>query len=192
MPQGRPCAHGISIAASNAIVSPLMRILGIDPGSRFLGVGCIDQRPGRVAYVGHELVAPRGETLAERLAFIDQALANVLARLAPEQVAVETVFYGKNARSAFVLAHARGVALACSARAGLPVFEYAPATIKRAVGVSGRAGKAQVARMLGILLNHPELERSDCSDALACALAHGQRIHLHAPKARQYTIVRRS
>jgi crossover junction endodeoxyribonuclease RuvC len=71
-----------------------------------------------------------------------------------------------------ILGHARGVALLCAARAGLPVFEYAPAQVKRAVGASGAAEKEQVLRLIRSYLGLKNLERLDAADALALALCH--------------------
>ena len=150
-----------------------MRVLGIDPGTQYLGLGLVERRSGRVTHVAHFLLRPRDcDGLPDRLAYLFDAITEVIAQHRPEEVAVEGVFYARNARSAIVLAHARGIALLCAARAGLPVFEYAPASVKRAVGVSGAAQKEAVTRMVCTLLGLREVERADCADALAVALCH--------------------
>ena len=88
-------------------------------------------------------------------------------------VAVEGVFSHKNARSALILGHARGVALLLAAQAGLDVHEYAPARVKRAVGAGGNDGKEAVGRMVCAALKiEARLERADAYDALAVALCH--------------------
>jgi crossover junction endodeoxyribonuclease RuvC len=148
--------------------------LGIDPGSRFLGFGIVELDKGRVHSVAHGVVrADPLAPLAERLKVLSAGLEEVLAKHLPDVVAVEGVFTHKNARSALILGHARGVALLLAAKAGLAVFEYAPAKVKRSVGAGGNDGKEAVARMvtMQLALKGP-LERSDAYDALAVALCH--------------------
>jgi crossover junction endodeoxyribonuclease RuvC len=152
------------------------RILGIDPGSRYCGYGVIERAGGRVAYVECGVLEPRrGGGLHLRLAEIAESLREVIAELRPRAVAVEGVFYGVNVRSALQLGHARGVALLCAGEAGLPLFEYAPATVKRAVAGGGRATKQQVSAMVRSLLLLKRAPRLDASDALAVAICHAFR-----------------
>jgi crossover junction endodeoxyribonuclease RuvC len=99
-------------------------------------------------------------------------LSAVVSRHKPDAVAVEGVFTFRNARSALVLGHARGVALLAAAQAGLSVHEYAPAKVKRSVGAGGADGKDAVGRMVCSLLKIEVIERADASDALAVALCH--------------------
>lgn len=151
-----------------------MRVLGIDPGSRFLGFGLVELRAKDPVYVGHGVVRTDGrDPLANRLHVIFEELGRVIHLFKPDAVSVEGVFTHKNARSALILGHARGVALLIAAQAGLEVFEYAPARVKRSVGAGGNDSKDSVARMVTMLLklNKP-LERSDAYDALAVALCH--------------------
>lgn len=171
-----------------------MRVLGIDPGTQYLGLGIVERRAGRTAHVAHFLLRPRDcDGLPEKLSYLFDAMAAVVAEHRPDEVAVEGVFHARNARSAIVLAHARGVALLCAARAGLPVFEYAPASVKRAVGVSGAAQKESVSRMVCALLGLRAIERADCADALAVALCHLNHASLRlAAAAGGARIVRRS
>jgi crossover junction endodeoxyribonuclease RuvC len=168
-----------------------MRVLGIDPGTRHLGLGLVERQDGRAAHLGHFLLSPKNDELADKLAYLFEGIAAVIDEHRPDAVAVEGVFHAKNARSAIILAHARGVALLCAARAGLPVFEYPPATVKKAVGVSGAADKEAVTRMVCVLLGLERVERSDCADALAIALCHLHHV-LPAVPAGGYRIVRRA
>jgi crossover junction endodeoxyribonuclease RuvC len=170
-----------------------MRVLGIDPGTQYLGLGLVERRGGRNVHLGHWLLEPRvlGE-LPEKLAYVFEGISEVIAVHEPDVVAVEGVFYAKNARSAIILAHARGVALLAAARAGLPVFEYAPSSVKRAVGASGKAQKESVTRMVCTLLGLEEVERADCADALAVALCHLNQAPAVQRPAGGYQIVRRS
>jgi crossover junction endodeoxyribonuclease RuvC len=151
-----------------------MRVLGVDPGSRFLGYGVVDWRGRQSVHVASGVVRTVANApLAERLNQIFIELGQVLHVFKPQAVAVEGVFTHKNARSALVLGHARGIALLLAARAKLPVFEYAPARVKRSVGAGGNDSKGSVARMVTTLLQLEEkLERADCYDALAVALCH--------------------
>ena len=151
-----------------------MRILGIDPGSRHLGYGVVERvGPGRVRYVECGVLEPaRTDALPLRLAELARGLREILDELAPDVVAVEGVFHGKNARSALQLGHSRGVALAAAGERALTVFEYAPATIKRTVAGNGAAGKPQVSAMVRALCALKRTPKLDASDALAVAICH--------------------
>ena len=150
-----------------------MRVLGIDPGSRYLGYGVVEDLRGRLSHVGHGVVrADPGAPLEARLREIFDELSRVVALFEPEAVAVEGVFTFRNVRSALVLGHARGVALLVAARASVPVHEYAPARVKRSVGAGGAGGKDAVARMVSALLGLVPQGRHDASDALAVAICH--------------------
>jgi crossover junction endodeoxyribonuclease RuvC len=109
--------------------------------------------------------------MAERLALLLDGLAEVIARTAPVEVAIEQIFAGISPRSALALGQARGVAMAVAARAGLPVYEYQPSEVKLAFTGSGRAGKAQMMRTAHALLGLVA-ELSDEADAVALAVCH--------------------
>jgi crossover junction endodeoxyribonuclease RuvC len=151
-----------------------VRVLGIDPGSRFLGYGIVEESGGRLIHVGHGVIRAGGSApLAERLEQIFSELTAAIRLFVPDAVSVEGVFTFRNARSALILGHARGVALLVAAQTGLEVHEYPPARVKRAIGAGGNGGKEAVARMVTTLLGLPEkLERSDAYDALAAAICH--------------------
>jgi len=151
-----------------------VRILGIDPGSLRCGYGVVERAgAGRVRYVECGVVEARASApLPHRLVEIGAGLREVIDELRPQVVAVEGVFHGKNARSALQLGHARGVALLVCGEASLSVSEYAPATVKRSVAGSGRAGKEQVLRMVRTLCALERAPRLDASDALAVAICH--------------------
>jgi crossover junction endodeoxyribonuclease RuvC len=108
--------------------------------------------------------------IESRLAVLHAELCATLARHRPEIVAIEDVFHARNARSAFVLGQARGVALLAAAQSGAKVRSFAPAVIKQAVTGTGRAEKDQVARMVCALLGIDAGGRADATDALAAAL----------------------
>lgn len=150
-----------------------MRVLGIDPGSRFMGYGVVEERRGRLAHVGHGVIKVDANAALElRLKELHDSLLTALRLYKPQAVAVEGVFTFRNARSALILGHARGVALLAAAQVGLTVHEYPPAKVKRSVGAGGAADKDAVARMVCTFLELEEIERADASDALAVALCH--------------------
>ena len=151
-----------------------MKVFGIDPGSERTGYGCVESAGGR-----HHLVicgtlsAPARASFPERLLTIHAGLAALIADHRPACVAVEGIFYARNAKSALKLGHARGVALLAASEAGLPVAEYSPAEIKRAVVGYGRAEKPQVQEMVRLLLGLETCPSPhDVADALAVAICH--------------------
>ncbi len=150
-----------------------MRIIGIDPGSRICGYGIIDEVSGNNTHVDCGGIMPKKkDPLGARLDFIYTNLKEIIATFAPDAAAIETIFFAANVKSAIVLGQARGVALLALAHAGLPIYEYSPTQIKKAVVGFGRADKDQVAAMTQALLGLSEPAMSDASDALACALCH--------------------
>ncbi len=151
-----------------------MRIFGIDPGSDRTGYGCIESLGSRHRLViCGSLAAPSRATFPDKLKFIHAGLGALLARHRPDCVAVESIFHARNARSALKLGHARGIALLAASEAGVPVIEYAPAEIKRAVVGYGRAEKHQVQHMIKLLLRLDAAPSPhDVADALAVAICH--------------------
>lgn len=150
-----------------------MIALGIDPGTRNLGWGVVARRGNRLTHVGHGIIRLNAnDPLATRLTHIERGLDDVLAEYRPTVSSVESLFFHKDAQAAAKLGHARGVVLLSLARAGLQVFEYAPAKVKRTVAGGGRADKRQVALMMQALLSLERLPASDATDALALAVTH--------------------
>lgn len=155
-----------------------MRILGVDPGSAHTGYGCIDTSGGRHRVLAcGTLSPPAGGSFPDRLHAIHAGLTKLLREHEPEVVAIEDLFYARNARSALKLGHVRGVVMLAASEAGLPVAEYAPAEVKQAVVGYGRADKQQVQQMVSLLLGlDPPPSRLDASDALAVAVCHAHSI----------------
>jgi len=150
-----------------------VRVIGIDPGSRFMGYGVVEELQGRLVHLAHGVIrADPRLPLEHRLRDLFFQLGQAIARHRPDSVAVEGVFAFRNARSALVLGQARGIALLAAAQSGLMVHEYAPAKVKRSVGAGGASGKEAVARMVNAFLRLPELPRPDATDALALAICH--------------------
>lgn len=153
------------------------RILGLDPGSRFTGYGCVEAEGSRCRLVAHGRISCSSRApLPERLAHLCRELRGLLERFAPSIAVLEDPFHGVNSRSLIVLSQARGALLATLGEAELPVAEYSPAAVKKAVTGNGRADKQQVIRMVRILLRDSGSLSTDAADALAVALcfaAHG-------------------
>ena len=154
-----------------------MRILGIDPGSFATGYGVVEEKSGKIRHLECGAIRPaRRYPFLRRLSEIHDALAEIVLRLAPDEVAVENPFYHRNVKSMLQLGQARAAALLPAVRAGLPVFEYAPREIKLAVAGHGNAEKEQVARMVSLLLGRAAVPASpDATDALAAAVCHAHR-----------------
>jgi crossover junction endodeoxyribonuclease RuvC len=151
-----------------------VKVFGIDPGSERTGYGCITTDGSRHALVACGAIATAANaTFPDKLLTIHKALGLLLTEHKPDCVAIENVFYAKNVRSALKLGHARGVALLAAVERGYPVFEYAPAEIKRAVVGYGRAEKHQVGEMVRLMLGLAEAPAPhDAADALAVAICH--------------------
>lgn len=159
-----------------------MIVLGIDPGLANTGYGVVAHRGGRLVALDGGVIATAPQTPAElRLAEIHSALAAVLDEHSPDAMALEDLYFGANARSAFAVGQARGVAMLVAGQAQVGCFSYTPQQIKAAVCGSGRAAKGQVSWMVKTLLSLPvEPARDHASDALAVAICHCN----HAPLAR--------
>jgi crossover junction endodeoxyribonuclease RuvC len=151
-----------------------VRTFGIDPGSERTGYGCVESSGSRhrVVVCG-AITTPARASFPDKLLHIHRELATLIAECRPDCVAVENLFYAVNVRSALKLGHARGVAMLAAVEAGLPVMEYTPAEIKRAVVGYGRAEKHQVQHMVKLLLglSAPPTPH-DAADALAVAICH--------------------
>ena len=151
-----------------------MIVLGIDPGTANTGYGIVARQGGRmVALDGGVVQTSPASDPAARLAAIHARVAALLDEHRPEAVAVEELYFGQNARSAFAVGQARGVVMLAAGMAGVACFSYTPQQIKGAVCGSGRAAKDQVQRMVQTLLSLEELPRPDhAADALAVAICH--------------------
>lgn len=152
-----------------------MKVLGIDPGSINTGYGIVGKgQGGTLVHVCHGAISPgTGLSMAERLLKVSEGLSEVIEEHRPDAVSIESVFSAVNVKSAITLGQARGVALLSAARFSLPVFEYAPTSIKLAVTGYGQATKEQVQKMVTLLLKSAEgFKKADASDALAIAICH--------------------
>jgi crossover junction endodeoxyribonuclease RuvC len=159
-----------------------VKVFGIDPGSERTGYGCVESDGSR-----HRLVVcgaistARADGFPDKLLAIHRELSALIRSHQPECVAIENLFHAVNVRSALKLGHARGVAMLAAIEAGVPVAEYTPAEIKRAVVGYGRAEKPQVQHMIRLILGlAAPPSPHDAADALAVAICH---IHSRPPSA---------
>ncbi len=151
-----------------------MKVLGFDPGTVCTGYGIVLFDAGRLRLEGCGVLRPSADlTLAGKLDFLLRGATRVLEECGPAAVSVETVFAAKNVSSTVKLAHARGVLLAAAARCGIPVFEYEPRLVKKALVGYGNAEKHQVrAMVLSLLARQRARIPLDAADALAVAICH--------------------
>ena len=151
-----------------------MLILGIDPGSLATGYGVVESGTrGLRALAQGTIVPPRDLRFLDRLPYIAEAVEALVHRVAPDGAAVEDAFHARNSRVALKLGCVRGVAILPIMRARVPVYEYAPRLVKKAVTGSGAAEKDQVRRMVRLLLGLGAAPLMlDASDALAVAICH--------------------
>jgi crossover junction endodeoxyribonuclease RuvC len=160
-----------------------VKIFGIDPGSDRTGYGCIETDGSRHrVVVSGAISSPSATAFPEKLLRIHTRLAALIIECRPDCVAIESIFFAANARSALKLGHARGVAMLAAVEAGVPVVEYSPAEIKRAVVGYGRAEKHQVQQMVKLVLGLARAPSPhDVADALAVAICHmhSTRLSLH-------------
>jgi len=153
-------------------------VLGVDPGTAVTGYGVVIRGEGGATSLVEcgVIRPPAGRPLDERLAVLHEELSATIARHAPDVLAVESLFVHRNARSALVLGHARGVILLAGRQAGIAIAEYAPRMVKKAVAGTGDAAKSQVGQMVARLLRlaHPP-RPADAADGVAIALTHCMR-----------------
>lgn len=151
----------------------MVRILGLDPSLSSTGWGVIDAENNRLHYVADGFIptSPK-QTIAERLAVIHKTLSEVIELYKPDEAAIEQVFLNDNPHSTIKLGMARGVVILAPALFGVPVTEYEPNKIKKAVVGVGKADKKQVETMVKILMPGCNPKNNDSSDALAMAICH--------------------
>jgi len=154
-----------------------MKVLGIDPGTATTGWGIIDakDRSNNVIVACGCIKTPANKPLDERLEEIFSNIQTILKKYKPDVMAIEELFFAKNAKTAIQVGHARGVAMLAASKLKIPVYEYTPLQVKQAVVGYGRAAKGQVQAMLKVLLKESDIpKQDDTADALAVAITHAQ------------------
>jgi len=150
----------------------VIRILGIDPGSRVTGYGIIESDGYRSNYVSSGCVRANGDNWSQRLGTIFNGIQELLIQYTPDEVAIEKVFIHRNADSALKLGQARGAAICAVVNRSLNIDEYTPTQVKQSVVGKGSASKEQVQHMVQVLLNLSATPQADAADALAIAVCH--------------------
>ena len=150
-----------------------MIVLGIDTSLRSTGYGVLEVLGSRMKMLecGNIRNAP-ALPLTACLKAIHDRVAALIAAYSPDVMSIEAVIYGKNAGTMLVLGEARGAVLTAAADASLPVYEYEPRRMKKAICGNGLAEKEQIQRMVKTLLSLPELPQNDAADALGLAICH--------------------
>ncbi len=166
-----------------------MRILGIDPGTRTVGYGVIELNGASMRAIdyGHIDAGDFSSDYARRFTFIHEQLHRVILRNHPDVAAIEEVFTSKALKRSIEIGEGRGVAILTSALAGLPVESYSVKTVQKSVAGNGNAQKAQIQKMVRILLGLAEIPKpDDAADALAIAICHSHRC-IRVPLVKQTT-----
>lgn len=157
-----------------------MIVLGIDPGTADTGYGLVQSAGARLLALALGVIQTRpGVPLERRLADIHARVVELLEEHSPDALAIEELYFGANARTAFAVGQARGVVLLAAGQRGIPTCSYTPQQVKGAVCGHGRADKEQVGRMVTRLLSLAEPPEADhAADALAVAVCHLNRAPL--------------
>ena len=149
------------------------RLLGIDPGLRFMGWGLIEVDGNRLRHLADGVIATDGaDSVPDRLKTLHAGLNALFDAWGPSEAAVEETYVNRSGSSTLKLGYARGVALLAPALAGIAVSEYGAMEVKRAVVGTGAATKEQVEMMVRRLLPGAGIKRADAADALAVAICH--------------------
>lgn len=151
----------------------MIRLLGLDPGLRFMGWGVIDVDGNRLKHVADGVLATDSkDDVPHRLCALHHGLQQLIECYRPAEAAVEETYVNRNGASTLKLGYARGIALLVPSLAGVDVHEYGAKAVKRAVVGTGAATKDQVTMMVKRLLPGATLRRADAADALAIAICH--------------------
>jgi crossover junction endodeoxyribonuclease RuvC len=153
---------------------PVKIILGIDPGTLIMGHGVIAVNGNSMRLLEMSALKLSGKKdNYERLEMIHHQVVSLVQKYKPDELAIESPFFGKNVQSMLKLGRAQGVAIAAAMSAGLSVTEYSPKKIKQSITGNGNADKEQVWKMLEHLLAlEARPKHFDATDALAVAICH--------------------
>ncbi len=150
-----------------------MRILGIDPGLLHTGWAVVDVDGPAYHYVASGVILPKSNLpLPERLVTIFRGVDGLCQKFSPDACSIEITFVNQNPKTTLILGHARAAAIVAVANRDVPIFEYEPNKIKKALTSAGHAGKEQIYKMVRMLLPAANPKSPDESDAIAIALTH--------------------
>lgn len=149
-----------------------MIILGIDPGTAITGFGVLESSGGKISVIDYGCIFTDAKLdMPQRLSLIGERLKKIISKHKPHAIAVEELFFFKNAKTAISVGEARGVVLFIGKSMKLEVFEYTPLQVKQAVVGYGRAEKKQVQNMVKMILGLKYMPKpDDAADALAVAI----------------------
>jgi len=163
-------------------------ILGVDPGTVVMGYGLVHQKGKELSIIRMGVLKlNKLQDQATRLKTIFERMLEIVEEYKPDEMAIEAPFFGKNVQSMLKLGRAQGVAMAAALYRDIPIFEYAPRTIKQTITGNGSASKEQVSKMLQAMLRFEEMPKYlDATDALAAAVCHyldrGKDVNYTKPK----------
>lgn len=146
-----------------------MRILGIDPGYGIVGYGIVEKRGNKISHVIHGAIQTgKEENFEERLDYIYKQIIELIKIYSPELIAIESIYFYKNVKTAIFVGEARGVILLAIKHSNIPFVEFTPHQVKLTATGYGRASKVQIQKVMKMLLNLAELPKpDDAADALA-------------------------
>lgn len=149
------------------------RVLGIDPGLLHTGWAVVEASGQTRKYIASGVILPNPKMeMAERLVTIFREVTKICETFSPDECSIEITFVNKNPKTTLILGHARSAAIVAVANQDIPIFEYEPNKIKKALTGAGHADKSAVDKMVQILLPNAHPKTADEADAIAIALAH--------------------
>ena len=151
-----------------------MIVMGIDPGTAITGFGIVDNTGNKLKAIYYGSIFTEAKTpLSKRLNTIYESITRIIEAYNPEEIAIESLFFNNNAKTALSVGHARGVSMLACIRSGIEIAEYTPLQVKMALTGYGRADKKQMTSMVRMLLNlNEDPKPDDTADALAIAICH--------------------
>lgn len=165
----------MKIENSKLKIESARRILGIDPGTTLIGWSIIEKNGGEIVPLSYGCIRQTTNDRAERLLHIFDSLCDIIKKHKPDELAIEELFFFKNAKTVISVAEARGVAILAAKTEGLAVFEYTPLQVKQALTGYGRADKKQIQEMVRLTCKLKVCPQpDDAADALAIAICHAQ------------------
>ena len=155
-----------------------MTVLGVDTSLRSTGYGVLQTEGSRFRALEYGAIRNASKLpVSACLKAVHGKIAALISAHRPDVLAIESVIYGKNAGTMLVLGEARGAVITAAADADVPIYEYEPRRMKRAVCGNGMAEKPQIQRMVKTLLALDEVPQNDAADALGLAICHA---HSHS------------
>lgn len=157
-----------------------MIILGIDPGTAITGYGFIETEKGTLKIIDYGCVfTPAKTDNSKRIASIAEKLTALIKKHQPQNIAIEQLFFFKNAKTAISVSEARGAVLLIANQLRLEIHEYTPLQVKQAITGYGKAEKIQIQKMVKVILQLKEMPKpDDAADALAVAICCANNIRI--------------